>query len=251
MHENAGRSRPRGVAAAGLAGAVGAAVLLVLLLATAGSEDVVKQRERMVDRQIARRGVADEDVLRAMREVPRHEFVPEGQRRLAYVDSPLPIGEGQTISQPYIVAAMTEAIDPDPGDVVLEVGTGSGYQAAVLARLVKQVYSIEIVEALARSASERLAELGYTNVTVKAGDGYAGWPEHAPFDAILVTAAPDHVPEPLVEQLKPGGRLVIPVGEVHRTQELLLIEKDAEGNVTRRTMMAVRFVPLTGGHERE
>ena len=242
-----GRAAARFLIAAGLAGGL----LLLPPWSGAGDEAYVRQRENMVERQIARRGIDHEALLKAMREVPRHAFVPRGQRRLAYADGPLPIGEGQTISQPYIVAAMTQALDPEPGDVVLEVGTGSGYQAAVLAGLVKHVYSIEIIESLAREAAERLRELGYTNVTVRAGDGYAGWPEHAPFDGIIVTAAPDHVPRPLVEQLKPGGRMVIPVGEVHRTQELLLVEKDAEGKVSRRTMMPVRFVPLTGGHETE
>jgi protein-L-isoaspartate(D-aspartate) O-methyltransferase len=213
----------------------------------------MRQRERMVEVDIRRRGIADGDVLEAMRKVPRHEFVPEDHRDASYADSPLPIGSGQTISQPYIVAAMTEAVDPEPDDVVLEVGTGSGYQAAVLAEIVKRVYTIEIVESLARTAGERLQRLGYTNVTVKAGDGYVGWPEHAPFDGIVVTAAPDHVPEPLVEQLAPGGRMVIPVGGQTWSQELLLIEKDLEGKVKRRSLLPVRFVPMTGenvGRER-
>lgn len=248
QHSREGAGRPTGIFAVAVAAVV--LLLFLLLLATAGGNGYVKQRERMVDRQIAGRGIRHEEVLRAMREVERHAFVPRARRGMAYADAPLSIGEGQTISQPYMVAAMTEAIDPKPGDVVLEVGTGSGYQAAVLARLVEHVYTIEIIESLADSARERLEEHGCTNVTVRAGDGYAGWPEHAPFDAIVVTAAPDHVPEPLVEQLRPGGRMVIPVGEVHRSQELLLIEKDADGDVIRRTMMPVRFVPLTGGHDR-
>jgi protein-L-isoaspartate(D-aspartate) O-methyltransferase len=189
-------------------------------------------------------GALDPRVLQAMDEVPRHEFVPESIRASAYEDRPLPIGHGQTISQPYIVALMTARIKPD--GVVLEVGTGSGYQAAVLAKLASKVYSIEIVEPLGRQAAERLHRLGYTNVEVRIGDGYAGWPEHAPFDAILVTAAPDHVPEPLIEQLKPGGRLVVPVGMPGAIQELMLIQKDPTGRVTRRKVISVSFVPLTG-----
>jgi protein-L-isoaspartate(D-aspartate) O-methyltransferase len=171
----------------------------------------------MVESQIVARGVRDSSVLDAMRTVPRHRFVPAGHAYQAYADQPLPTGEGQTISQPYIVALMTELLGCGPKDTVLEIGTGSGYQAAVLAELVAHVYSIEIVEILARRADSTLKELGYGNISVKAGDGYRGWPEHAPFDAIIVTAAPDHIPEPLVEQLKVGGRLVIPVGDAWRT----------------------------------
>ncbi|PWG03789.1 protein-L-isoaspartate O-methyltransferase [Sphingosinicella humi] len=188
---------------------------------------------------------ADPQVLAAMRTVPRHRFVPDAQRSDAYRDRPLPIGEGQTISQPTIVAMMTHLLKPDPGDVMLEVGTGSGYQAAVLSRLVDHVYSIEIVEALARTSAKRLAALGYDNVTVRHGDGYAGWPQHGPFDGIIVTAGAKHVPPPLVEQLKPGGRMVIPVGRSLGTQELRLIVKDGKGRVTSRTITPVRFVPLT------
>jgi protein-L-isoaspartate(D-aspartate) O-methyltransferase len=191
-------------------------------------------------------GALDPRVLQAMDEVPRHEFVPESIRASAYEDRPLPIGHGQTISQPYIVALMTALARIKPDGVVLEVGTGSGYQAAVLAKLASKVYSIEIVEPLGRQAAERLHRLGYTNVEVRIGDGYAGWPEHAPFDAILVTAAPDHVPEPLIEQLKPGGRLVVPVGMPGAIQELMLIQKDPTGRVTRRKVISVSFVPLTG-----
>ena len=198
----------------------------------------------MVEKQIAGRGVQHPAVLAAMRTVPREAFVPESRKNQAYQDSPLPIGEGQTISQPYMVAVMTEALDPDVGDIIYEVGTGSGYQAAVLANIVKHVYSKEIVEPLALQSAETLAELGLTNVTVQAGDGYGGWPEHAPFDGIIVTAAPDHIPQPLIDQLKPGGRLVIPVGQTDDVQELLLIEK-SESGITTRTMMPVRFVPLT------
>jgi protein-L-isoaspartate(D-aspartate) O-methyltransferase len=190
-------------------------------------------------------GRISEAVLSAMRAVPRHEFVPEPFRHFAYRDRPLPIGHGQTISQPYIVALMTELAMVAAGSVVLEVGTGSGYQAAVLSRLVRRVYTIEIVEALARSATKVMARLGYQNVTVRAGDGYLGWPEHAPFDAIIVTAAAPRIPPPLLEQLKPGGRLVIPVGGRARAQSLMLIEKGRDGRITRKSVIGVRFVPLT------
>ncbi len=185
-------------------------------------------------------------VMTAMGSVPREEFVMPAYRHLAYDNTPLPIEAGQTISQPLIVALMTDLLDPQPSDVVLEVGTGSGYQAAVLAGLVRQVYSVEIVEELAASAANVLARLGYDNVTVRAGDGYAGWPEHAPFDGIIVTAAADEIPPPLLEQLKPGGKLVIPVGEEHGYQELLLIETGEDGEVRERSVLPVRFVPLTG-----
>lgn len=182
-------------------------------------------------------------VLDALRSVPRHEFVPPSLRDRAYENRPLPIGEEQTISQPYIVALMTDLLEPRPGHVVLEVGTGSGYQAAVLSRLVGRVHSIEVVEPLARSSAARLARLGYANVEVRHGDGYGGWPERAPFDAIIVTAGADHVPPPLLAQLKPGGRMVIPVGR--GDQELLLIEKRADGTVRRRSVLPVSFVPFT------
>ncbi|MGK2858716.1 MAG: protein-L-isoaspartate(D-aspartate) O-methyltransferase [Thermoanaerobaculia bacterium] len=200
-------------------------------------------RIRMVDTQLAARDIRDPKVLAAMRRVPRHLFVPENERHYAYVDGPLPIGQGQTISQPYIVAYMTQALDLQPGDRVLEVGTGSGYQAAVLAELVKDVYSIEIIPELARRAELLLMELGYTNVFVRAGDGYRGWPDKAPFDAIIVTAAPDHVPQPLIDQLAVGGKLVIPVGAWD--QEMVVITKTAKGVLERRTI-GVRFVPMTG-----
>ncbi|HKU70426.1 MAG TPA: protein-L-isoaspartate(D-aspartate) O-methyltransferase [Burkholderiales bacterium] len=186
-------------------------------------------------------------VMAAMGKVPRHEFMPVSQRAQAYANRPLPIGLGQTISQPYIVALMSDLLDVKPGDRVLEVGTGSGYQAAVLAELAAEVYSIEIMEPLGREAAERLKRLGYRNVTTRIGDGYRGWPEHAPFDSIVVTAAPREVPGPLIEQLKPGGRLVVPVGAQAAGQSLLLIEKQRDGTVTRRNMLAVRFVPLTDG----
>jgi protein-L-isoaspartate(D-aspartate) O-methyltransferase len=189
-----------------------------------------------------------EDVLRVLGEVERHEFVPRGQQSNAYANRPLPIGHGQTISQPYIVALMTDLVDPQPDQVVLEVGTGSGYQAAVLARLVREVYSIEIIEELATEAGARLERLGFDNVTTRLGDGYYGWEKHAPFDAIVVTAAASHVPPPLVAQLKPGGRMVIPVGSRFLTQYLLLVEKTADGEILTRQITAVRFVPLTGDH---
>jgi len=185
-------------------------------------------------------------VLEALGGVPRHEFVPPEQRGNAYDNRPLPIGYGQTISQPYIVALMTDLVQPDAGDVVLEVGTGSGYQAAVLAGLVDHVYSIEIVPELAAQAKERLERLEYGNVTTRLGDGYYGWEEHAPFDAIAVTAAPSHVPPPLIRQLARGGRMVIPVGGRFMTQQLLLIEKTADDEVVTRQVASVRFVPLTG-----
>ncbi len=209
----------------------------------------VAERARLVDSMrnyaadIGER--ADPKVLAAMRSVPRHLFVPARLRSQAYGDYPLPIGEDQTISQPSLVALMTHLLRPRPGDVVLEVGTGSGYQAAILSGLVGRVYSIEIVEPLARQATERLRNLGYSNVSVRSGDGYAGWPQHAPFDAIIVTAGAPHVPKPLVEQLKPGGRMVIPVGDAHSTQQLMLITKDARGRVRERVLIPVRFVPLT------
>lgn len=219
---------------------------------TVDTEDAryASQRDRMVEEQIAspadgRTAVTDARVLAALRDVPRHKFVPDDVRDIAYADRPLPIGHGQTISQPYIVAAMTELLQPQPDHVVLEVGTGCGYQAAVLARLVRHVYSIEIVRPLAELAQRNLAGEGFENVTVRAGDGYAGWPEYAPFDGIIVTAAPDHVPQPLIDQLRPGGRLVIPVGPVYSVQELLLIKKKNDGSVATEQVMAVGFVPLT------
>lgn len=201
----------------------------------------------MVHDQIELRGVQDEAVLSAMHAVPRHEFVPSAQRRHAYADSPLPIGYGQTISQPYIVAAMTEMLQLDTNSVVLEVGTGSGYQAAVLSPIVRQVYTIEIIEELGRTARERLSRLGYDNVEVKVGDGYEGWPEHAPYDGIIVTAASSHIPPPLIEQLKVGGRMIIPVGPPMMVQHLISVKKNEDGTIVQRSVMPVRFVPLTGG----
>lgn len=187
-------------------------------------------------------------VIQAMAAVPRHEFVPEELRDLAYANRPLPIGHGQTISQPYIVALMTELAELRPQDVVLEIGTGSGYQAAVLATLVRKVYSIEIIPELGQKAEANLHRLGYANVEVRVGDGYHGWPEHAPFDAILVTAAPEEIPPPLLDQLRPGGRLVVPVGPPHQTQSLKLLRKDEHGNVNQEDVLPVGFVPLTGEH---
>jgi protein-L-isoaspartate(D-aspartate) O-methyltransferase len=192
------------------------------------------------------RNIADTATLRAMRTVPRHLFVPEDVRALAYANRPLQIGHEQTISQPFIVAYMTAQLHLTPRSRVLEVGTGSGYQAAVLAEIAAEVYTIEIVAPLADSARARLARLGYERVRTRTGDGYAGWPEAAPFDAIIVTAAPDSVPPPLVAQLKPGGRMVIPVGPTGAAQHLMLIEKAADGRTTTRSLLPVRFVPLTG-----
>ena len=186
-----------------------------------------------------------EDVMQSLGTVERHEFVPARQLPFAYENRPLPIGHGQTISQPYIVALMTDLIEPDRDFVVLEIGTGSGYQAAILAKLVTHVYSIEIIAELADEATARLARLGYNNVTTKLGDGYHGWEEHAPFDAIVVTAAASHVPPPLIQQLRPGGRMIIPVGGRFMTQQLLLIEKNDDDEIITRQIAAVRFVPLT------
>lgn len=201
-------------------------------------------RAAMVSEQLAARGIQSPHVLDAMRRVPRHRFVPDSERRHAYRDMPLPIGHGQTISQPYIVALMTQSVEPRADARVLEIGTGSGYQAAVLAELVDHVYSIEIEEELARTARAVLDELGYDNVTVRAGDGYGGWPEHAPFDIIVVTAAPEHVPQALIDQLKPGGTMIVPVGPVYAVQELRLIEKDANGRLRGKNIAPVRFVPM-------
>jgi protein-L-isoaspartate(D-aspartate) O-methyltransferase len=200
-------------------------------------------REKMVETQIKSRGVKDPRVLSALLKVERHRFVPEEYLNSAYSDQPLPIGEGQTISQPYIVALMTELLELKGDEKVLEIGTGSGYQAAVLAELAKEVYTIEIIESLASTAKKRLSELGYQNIKVKAGDGYLGWPEAAPFDAIMVTAAPDHIPKPLIEQLKEGGRMVVPVGTY--SQELKKIVKRS-GKIETTDIIPVVFVPMTG-----
>ena len=223
-------------------------VALVVIVTDARAEDLTRDaRTRMVDEQLAARGVRDARVLDAMRRVPRHRLVPDEQQARAYEDHPLPIGHGQTISQPFIVGFMTASLDLDGSERVLEIGTGSGYQTAVLAELAQHVYSIEIVAPLAERARDALAALGYENVSVRAGDGYQGWPEAAPFDAIIVTAAPDHVPEPLIEQLAVGGRMIVPVGNL--VQELVLLTRTASG-ITRERVLPVRFVPMTGEAER-
>jgi protein-L-isoaspartate(D-aspartate) O-methyltransferase len=206
--------------------------------------DLASHRERMVKEQLMARGIQDTRVLAAMGKVPREEFVPDDLRRSSYSDHPLPIGHNQTISQPFIVAFMTEKLRPQPKDRILEIGTGSGYQAAILAELAAEVFSIEIVEPLGKRARDTLERLRYKNVSVKIGDGYKGWPEHAPFDSVIVTCAPDHVPQPLVDQLKENGRMIIPVG-VGDAQELVLLEKEA-GKMRRRSVLPVRFVPMTG-----
>jgi len=190
----------------------------------------------------------DPRVLRVMGALPRHEFVPEDLRPASYADRPLPIGYGQTISQPLIVALMTDVLNVNQSSVVLEVGTGSGYQAAVVAELARQVYTIEIIPDLARSAADRLRRLGYTNVTVRVGDGYFGWPEVAPFDGIIVTAAAGHIPPPLLQQLKPDGRMVIPIGPPFGLQHLTVVRRGADGRITTRQLFPVQFVPLTGQH---
>jgi len=200
----------------------------------------------MVRRHIAARGISDPAVLSAMRNVPRHWFVPDRMRRVAYADRPLPIGEGQTISQPYIVALMTEALNLTSETKVLEVGTGSGYQAAVLSEITPHVYTIEIVEPLAKRAMATFARRGYDTIRARADDGYQGWPDYAPFDAIIVTCAPDHIPPPLIEQLAEGGRICIPVGAQHGVQELVVVTKQADGSIKRTELIPVRFVPMTG-----
>ena len=208
-------------------------------------EDIyIRLRETMVQKQIKARGIDDPRLLRAIREVPRHLFVPPQQRRFAYGDYPLPIGENQTISQPYIVALMTDLLDIRTGDKVLEVGTGSGYQAAVLAEITDEVYSIEIIPALAREASQKLKKLGYEEVQVKIGDGYQGWEKYAPYDGIIVTAAAKEIPPPLFEQLKEGGKLVLPLGDPRGFQTLTVVAKK-DGKKKIRRLSGVRFVPLT------
>ncbi len=246
FRELAGTARPAHGAARG------ALALLVLLLALpAFSQDFAARRTALVDEvrhyaELAGDAAFREDVLESLDAVERHKFVPRAQVPFAYENRPLRIGYGQTISQPYIVALMTDLLDPQPDDIVLEVGTGSGYQAAILSGLVARVYTIEIVEALAEQANARLQDLGYDNVVTRLGDGYFGWENHAPFDSIIVTAAATHVPPPLIEQLKPGGRMVIPVGSRFTAQWLLLIEKGKDGKIVTRQIAAVRFVPLTG-----
>lgn len=223
-------------------------LIIALLVAPAlfcAADEFESLRLRMVREDIEARGVRNPLVLDAMRFTPRHLFVPEPYRFMAYQDHPLPIGYGQTISQPYVVALMTELLDPQPSDRVLEIGTGSGYQAAVLARIVKEVYTIEIVPELARSAAERLKQLGYTNIFVREGDGYKGWPEKCPFDRILLTAAPRDIPKALTEQLKTDGKLVAPIGE--NLQQLVVIEKRSDGSLVSKRSIPVRFVPMVPG----
>jgi protein-L-isoaspartate(D-aspartate) O-methyltransferase len=233
------------------------ALLAAALFSFAAAQDDFAARRRQMVEEIAATArvvggaegkTIDAGVMAVMARVPRHEFVPEDQKPHAYDNRPLSIGHGQTISQPYLVALMTELMKVEPDDAVLEIGTGSGYQAAVLAELARSVHTIEIVAPLAEQAAERLRRLGYKNVQTKVGDGYYGWPEAAPFDAIMVTAAASHIPPPLLRQLKPGGRMVIPIGASFLTQQLLLVEKKQDGTVTTRQMMAVQFVPLTGSH---
>jgi len=228
---------------------LGAVLAIAALACSAGapdgqppSRDWATERQRMVNQQLRARDIRSPRVLDAMLAVPRHLFIPEGNRGEAYDDSPVPIGYGQTISQPYIVAFMTQALDIGPGDRVLEIGTGSGYQAAVLASLARQVYSVEVVPPLADRARETLTALGYRNIEVRTGNGYLGWPEHAPFDRIMVTAAPDEVPEALVQQLKIDGLMAVPVGTF--MQELRILRRTAEGTETLNTL-PVRFVPMT------
>jgi protein-L-isoaspartate(D-aspartate) O-methyltransferase len=234
--------------------ALGAGLALALA-AAAGSPGCAQSaadrwrtaRERLVAEQLAPQGIDDPATLAAMRAVPREEFVPAEQRPYAYDDTPLPIGQGQTISQPLVVAVMTQLIGPRPGMRVLEVGTGSGYQAAVLAETGARVWTVEIFAGLAREARQRLARLGYRGVTVRHGDGYAGWPAEAPFDAIVVSAGADSIPPPLLDQLAPGGRLVMPVGDPAVDQTLVLVEKDSAGRIASRRVLPVRFVPLLRG----
>lgn len=218
--------------------------LAAALLSGAQDQTYYAQRTRMVREQIADRGIKDPAVLKAMRETPREQFLPPALRELAYEDRPLPIGYGQTISQPYIVALMTEVLDVKKDQRVLEIGTGSGYQAAILSPLAKEVYTIEIVPELAKAASATLNRLGYKNVMVREGDGYKGWPEKAPFDRIILTAAPPELPKALTDQLKPGGKLLAPVGDRASVQELSLVEKTADGKLRTRPVAPVRFVPM-------
>jgi protein-L-isoaspartate(D-aspartate) O-methyltransferase len=208
------------------------------------TDEFAAVREQMVSRHLTSRDIDNRRVLEAMQRIPRHEFVPQRWQRYAYADSPLPIGNEQTISQPYIVALMTQLVDPQPEHKALDVGTGSGYQAAVLSELVKEVFSIEIVEPLANQARQRLKSLGYENVQVRHGDGYRGWPSEAPFDVIIVAAAPDHIPPALIDQLAIGGKLVIPVGD--RNQTLKVVQKKRDGSIVESDVIPVRFVPMTG-----
>ncbi|MFW6437994.1 MAG: protein-L-isoaspartate(D-aspartate) O-methyltransferase [Armatimonadota bacterium] len=223
---------------------------LIALPAVAQDDEYDASRDEMVNTLVEEGIISNERVVAAMKKVPRHQFVPRGQVASAYDDTPLPIGEGQTISAPSIVGMMTEALRPQPTDRVLEIGTGSGYQAALLAELVRHVYTIEILEDLAVSAKNRLEGLGYTNITVRHGDGYQGWTEHAPFDRIIVTAAPEEIPQALLDQLKDGGMMIIPIAEDGWAQKLYLVEKN--GDQIQKTELAdVIFVPMTGGEEAE
>ena len=234
-----------------------AGVIAVGIAPAIGSEEYQVQRERMIkeiegdvkatSRRIGKKELS-KSVMKAMANVPRHEFVPRSLRRAAYENRPLPIGYGQTISQPYIVALMTDLLDVEGDDIVLEVGTGSGYQAAILAELVKKIYTIEIIKELGEQAKGRLEDLGYQNVSVQVGDGYYGLEGLAPFDGIIVTAAANHVPPPLIKQLRPGGKMVIPVGGAFMTQQLMLVEKRNDGKIITKQVLPVIFVPLTGGH---
>lgn len=214
---------------------------------------MLKEIEREVNwtRHLIGKDSLDDRVMAAMKEVPRHEFLPEYLRYCAYDNGPAPIGSGQTISQPYIVALMSDLLNTKATDIILEIGTGSGYQAAILSQLVRQVYSVEIIEELATEARDRLNSLGYSNVAVRTDDGYFGWPEHAPYDGIIVTAAAPHIPQPLIDQLKVGARLVIPVGFPHSYQELMVVEKMADGEIKAQTILGVSFVPLTGDRAME
>jgi protein-L-isoaspartate(D-aspartate) O-methyltransferase len=233
-------------------------LIIIALATTALAKDkYAERRQALIDEiesdvrataEMIGKSKLDERVLKAMDEVPREDFVPKALRIFAYDNRPLPIGYGQTISQPYIVAIMTDLLGPKPGDKVLEVGTGSGYQAAILSKLVGEVYTIEIIPELAKEAAGRLNSLGYANVKTKAGDGYFGWKDAAPFDGIIVTAAASQIPPPLVKQLKPGGRMIIPVGSPFYTQQLVLVTKDVKGKITMKQLLPVRFVPLTGKH---
>lgn len=205
------------------------------------------EMEVLLTRHLIGKEVLDDRVMEAMKQVPRHEFLPMDYRFLAYENGPAPIGSGQTISQPYIVALMSDLLNTRPNDTVLEIGTGSGYQSAVLSTLVEQVYSLEIIEELSAKARRRLKRLGYNNVTVRTGDGHFGWPEHAPYDGIIVTAAATEIPHPLIDQLRVGARLVVPVGLPYSYQELMVLEKKANGKIESRKILGVSFVPLTGG----
>ena len=232
-------------------------IIPVAMASAANGEEHLKQRERMIkeiegDVKVTSGRIGKKQlrrsVMKAMATVLRHEFVPKSLRHAAYANRPLPIGYGQTISQPYIVALMTDLLDVESGDIVLEVGTGSGYQAAVLAELVKEVHTIEIIKELGKQAKVRLNDLEYQNITVHVGDGYYGLEEHAPFDGIIVTAAANHIPPPLIKQLRPGAKMVIPVGGPFMTQQLMLVEKRKDGKITTKQVLPVLFVPLTGGH---